>query len=99
LKFNFINKIHIYNKDVYVTKVRADPLDGKLPCIHVSGGFREAYNVMAIISPNPNKPHPIDYTIVEENSTSEAFVTYLTAKRVCHDGQRCNPQSGECDYC
>jgi hypothetical protein len=83
LKYNFIDKKHIYNKDVHTTKVRADPLDGKLPCIHVSGNFREVYNVMAIILPNPNKPHPIDYTVAEENGTSEAFVgfmTYLIAK-------------------
>jgi transposase len=69
---------------MYPTKVRRDPLDGKLPGIHVSGNFREAYNIMAIISPNPDKPHPIDYTIGEENGTSEAFVgfmTYLIAKR------------------
>jgi transposase len=83
-KFNFIDEKHIYNKDMYPTKVRRDPLDGKLPGIHVSGNFREAYNIMAIISPNPDKPHPIDYTIGEENGTSEAFVgfmTYLIAKR------------------
>jgi hypothetical protein len=39
---------------------------------------------MAIISPNLDKPHPIDYTIAEENGTSEAFagfMTYLIAKR------------------
>jgi hypothetical protein len=82
--YNFIDEKHIYNKDVYATKVRADPLDGRLPCIHVSGDFREAYNIMAVISSNPDKPYPIDYTIAEENGTSEAFVgfmTYLIAKR------------------
>jgi hypothetical protein len=70
LKFNFIDKKHIYNKDVYATKV--------------SGNFQKAYNVMAIISPNPDKAQPIDYTIAEENGTCEAFVgflTYLIAKR------------------
>jgi transposase len=39
---------------------------------------------MAVISPNPEKEYPIDYTIGEENGTSEAFVafiTYLIAKR------------------
>jgi hypothetical protein len=59
-KFNFIEEKRIYNKDVYATKGRADPLDGKLPCIHISSNFPEAYNVMAIISPNPDNPHPID---------------------------------------
>ncbi len=59
-------------------------LYGKLPCIHVSGDDQEAYNVTAIISPTPDKPHPIDYMIVEENGMPEAFVgfmTYLIAKK------------------
>jgi transposase len=84
LQQSLIDKKHVYNKDVYATKVRADPLDGKLPCIHVSGNFQVAYNVMAISLPNPDKPHPIDYTIAEENGMSEAFVgfmTYLIAKK------------------
>jgi hypothetical protein len=55
---------------VYAAKVRADPLDGKLPCIHVSGNFREAYNIMAIVSSYPDK----DYMIAEENGTSEALI-------------------------
>jgi transposase len=83
-KYNFIDEKHIFNKDVYSTKVRKDPLTGKLPSIHVSGDFRKAYNIMAIISPNPEKDYPINYTIAEENGTSEAFVgfiTYLIAKR------------------
>jgi transposase len=83
-KYNFIDEKHIYNKDCYDSKVRRDPLTGVLPCIHVSGDFREAYNIMAVISANPDKPSPIDYTIGEENGTSEAFVgfmTYLIAKR------------------
>jgi hypothetical protein len=84
LKFNFIDEKHIYNKDVYATKVRQDPLDRKLPCIHISGDFQEAYNIIAIISLNPDKPQLINYTIAENNGTSEAFVgfmTYLIAKR------------------
>jgi transposase len=83
-KYNFIDEKHIFNKDVYSTKVRKNPLTGKLPSIHVSGDFRKAYNIMAVISPNPEKEYPIDYTIGEENGTSEAFVafmTYLIAKR------------------
>jgi transposase len=83
-KYNFIDEKHIYNKDCYPLRVRRDPLSGKLPCIHVSGDFRDAYNIMAVISPNPEKEAPIDYTIAVENGTSEAFVgfvTYLIAKR------------------
>jgi hypothetical protein len=48
-------KTHIYNKDVYVAKVRQDPWNGKLSCIHISGNFREAYNITAIIFLNPDK--------------------------------------------
>ncbi len=77
-KYNFLDEKHVWNKDVYAKKVRKDPLTGKLPCIHVSGDFRESYNIMAIISPNPMKPYPMDYTIGKENGTSEAFVGFLT---------------------
>jgi transposase len=83
-KYNFIDEKHIFNKDVYQQRVRKDPLTGRLPAIHVSGDFRKAYNIMAVISANPEKEYPIDYTIGEENGTSEAFVgfiTYLIAKR------------------
>jgi hypothetical protein len=69
-------KTHIFNKDVYSTKVRKDPLTRKL-------GKPTTY-IMAIISPNPEKDYPINYTIADENGTSEAFVgfiTYLIAKR------------------
>jgi transposase len=89
-KYNFLDKKHVWNKDVYAKKVRKDPLTGKLPCIHVSRDFRKSYNIMAIISPNPAKAHPnMDYTIGRENGTSEAFVgflTYLITKRfLLHD--------------
>ncbi len=88
-KYNFLDEKHVWNKDVYAKKVRKDPLTGKLPCIHVSGDFRESYNIMALISSNPQKAYPMDYTIGKENGTSEAFVgflTYLIAKRfLLHD--------------
>jgi hypothetical protein len=46
---------------------------------------------MAIISPNPQKAHPMDYTIGKENGTSEAFVgflTYLIAKHFLHHKEK-----------
>jgi hypothetical protein len=89
-KYNFIDEKHIFNKDVYSTRVRKDPLTGRLPAIHVSGDFWKADNIMAVISPNPEKDYPVDYTIGEEKVTSEAFVafiTYLIAKRFLrHNG-------------
>jgi hypothetical protein len=33
--------------------------------------------MMAVISPNPQKAHPRDYTIRKENGTSAAFVGFL----------------------
>jgi hypothetical protein len=44
----------------------------------MSGDFRDSYSIMAIISPNPQKPYPMDYTIGKGNGTSEAFVGFLT---------------------
>jgi hypothetical protein len=67
--------------DVYAKKVLKDPLTGKIPCIHVSGDFRESYNIMAIILPNPHKAHLMDYTIGKENGTSEAFISVLTHQK------------------
>jgi hypothetical protein len=49
---------------------------GKLPYIHVSGDFPESYSIMAIISTNPLKAHPMDYTIGKENGTSEALSSH-----------------------
>jgi hypothetical protein len=77
LKYNFFEETHVWNKDVYANKIQKDPLTGKLPCIYVSGDFQESYNIMAIILPNPQKAHPIDYTICKENGTSEAFIGFL----------------------
>jgi hypothetical protein len=68
-------------------KVQHYPLSGKLSCIHVSGDFHDAYNTIAIISPNHDKPALMDYMIIEENGTSEAFVgfmMYLIAKIFLH---------------
>jgi hypothetical protein len=78
LKYNFIDEKHIYNKDCNLLKVRRDPLSGKLPCIHISGDFCEVYTIMAVISTNPDKPVPMDYSTGEESGTSEAFVAFMT---------------------
>jgi hypothetical protein len=67
-KYNFIKEKHIYNKDCYPLKVQRYPLSGKLSCIYVSGDFRDAYNNIAIISPNHDKPAPMDYMSSEEQN-------------------------------
>lgn len=57
-KFHFIDKKHIVNLDIYPCKVCVDPETGKSDWIPVSGNFREAHNLLCIISANPEKPHP-----------------------------------------
>jgi hypothetical protein len=49
-------------------------LTGRVPAIPVSGDFREAYNLFAIILINPDKPYPINYMIGRENGNAASFV-------------------------
>jgi hypothetical protein len=52
-------------------------LTGRVPAIPVSGDFREAYNLFAIISTNPNKPYPVDYMIGRVNGNAASFVAFI----------------------
>ena len=76
-KFHFLDEKHVVNKDCQGNRVRADPLTGAVRCIKVSGNFREAYNMIAIISANPNKARPIDYILGKENGTAAVFTSYI----------------------
>ena len=76
-KFHFLDEKHIVNKDCQGNRVRADPLTGAVRCIKVSGNFREAYNMIAIISANPVKPQPINYILGKENGTAAVFTAYI----------------------
>jgi hypothetical protein len=37
------------------------------------------YNIFAIISANPTKPHPVEYRIDQENVSFATFVLFITA--------------------
>ena len=75
-KFHFIDEKHIVNKDCYNNRVRADPITGAVRCILVSGNFRRAYNMIAIIRCNQVGP-PMHYSIGEENGTAANFTAYI----------------------
>jgi DDE superfamily endonuclease len=75
--FNFVDEKHIVNKDTVPNKVRACPLTGRVDTIAVSGDFREAYSIIAVISANPTKPKPIAYTIGKENGNANAFLSFI----------------------
>jgi hypothetical protein len=55
-RWNFLDEKHLVDKDVLPDRIRACPLTGRVPAIPVSGDFREAYNLFAIISTNPDNP-------------------------------------------
>lgn len=76
-RFNFLDEKHLVNKDVLPTKTRADPLTGFLDAIPVSGDFREAYNLMAIILANPRKRQPVGYTLGKENGCGASFCYFI----------------------
>ena len=73
----FLDEKHIVNRDTIRMKGRANPITGKLECIAVSGDFREAYNLMAIISANPEKKKPIAYHIQTSNNTAKSFYLFI----------------------
>jgi transposase len=76
-RYHFIDEKHLVNKDIYAKKVRADPLTGRTDSVPVSGDFRDAYNLLAIISSDPNKEHLIEYSIGPENGTSASFMAFI----------------------
>ncbi len=77
--WNFLDKKHIVNHNALPKKGRADPLTGYIDYIPVTGDFREAYNIFAVISANPAKARPVEYRIDKENGSAATFVLFITA--------------------
>ena len=75
--FVFVDEKHISNSNGHDVKVRRDPLTGIVPCIKVSGNFRDSYSIIAAISPNPEKEHPIYATMSKTNNDSNAFMVFI----------------------
>jgi transposase len=76
-KWNFLDEKHIVNGDTLSKKVRADPLTGYVDAIPVSGDFRDAHNIFAIVSGNPNKRTSIAYHITKANGNATQFVAFI----------------------
>jgi hypothetical protein len=88
--WNSLDEKHLVNKYTLPNRVRVCPLTGRVPAIPVSGDFREAYNLFAIISTNPDKPYPINYMIGRENDNAAsflAFIEYLIRTRFFLNGE------------
>jgi hypothetical protein len=77
--WNFLDEKHIVNKDAIPAKGRADPLTGYVDFIPVTGDFREAYNIFAVISGDPLKPRPIQYRISKENGSAATYLMFIKA--------------------
>jgi hypothetical protein len=75
--YNFLDEKHLANKDAIEMKGRVDPLTGQLDCIPVSGDFRETYNLMAVISANPDKQKHVEYHIDKQNGDAVAFYCFI----------------------
>ena len=76
-RWNFLDEKHIVNGDTLPKKVRADPLTGYVDAIPVSGDFRNAHNIFAVVSANPDKLSSIAYHITKENGTATQFVAFI----------------------
>jgi hypothetical protein len=73
----FLDEKHLVNMDAINSKVRANPVTGQVDAIGVSGDFRDAYNLLAVISANPLKFHPMVFTLGKENGMAEAFMKLI----------------------
>ena len=73
----FLDEKHIVNKDAMREKGRADPLTGKMDSIPVSGDFRETYNLIAVVSLNPEKLKSIEYSIDRNNNNAMSFMLFI----------------------
>jgi hypothetical protein len=78
-RYNFLDEKQIVNSDAAPNKVRADPLTGYIDNIPVSGDFCDAYNLMAVITGNPAKTHPIVYSSGRDNGDTTAFLVSVTS--------------------
>jgi hypothetical protein len=76
-KWNFLDEKHIVNGDTLPKKVRACPLTGYVDAIPVSGDFRNAHNIFAVVSGSPNKLRSMDYHITKENGNATNFVAFI----------------------
>ena len=52
-------------------------MTGFMDFIPVSGDFRDAFNLFAIVSASLNKHHPIEWIIGRENCDSQCFVAFI----------------------
>jgi hypothetical protein len=58
-KWNFLDEKRIVNGNTLPKKVHMDPLTGYVDAIPVSGDFRDAHNIFAVVSGNPTKKSSI----------------------------------------
>jgi hypothetical protein len=55
----------------------AYPLTGYVEAIPVSGDFRDAHNIFAVVSSSPTKKKSIAYHITKENGNATYFVAFI----------------------
>jgi hypothetical protein len=74
---NFLDEKHIVSGDTLPKKLRADPLTGYVDTIPVSGDFRDAHNIFAVVLASPTKKKSIAYHITKENGNPTHFVAFI----------------------
>ena len=76
-KFNFLDEKHIWNHNGNPIRVRRNPITGVIPCIKISGNFRDSQSIIACISANRDKPQQLFYTMGKENNDSDSFMLFI----------------------
>jgi hypothetical protein len=91
--FNFSDEKEVVNKDALPSKICADPTNGFMDLVPVSGDFHDAFNLFPAVSANPDKPHPVAWTIGQKIGDPRSFVAFVNHSIVsgfvrCND-ERC----------
>ena len=79
LRFNFVDEKHVVNHNGVETRVRPNPLTGKVDALLVDGNFRESMSLVATISANPRKRQHCYYALTKNNINAEYFMGYVEA--------------------
>lgn len=75
-RLKFGDEKHLDGADLYKRKVRPNPVTGEVDGILVEGGFRDRFNINAIMGLDPNKP-PLFVSIEEDTNDAASYMAFV----------------------
>jgi len=75
-RLKFGDEKHLDGADLYKRKVRPNPVTGEVDGILVEGGFRDRFNINAIMGLDPNKP-ALFVSIEEDTNDAASYMAFI----------------------